>query len=357
MNLFSKRYQAPGTSAGTLVPVPERNAPGMRIQLVDYTADEFTIEPDIQVHDCLTYLGRDSITWVHVHGHPTKEALEEMSDLFGLHSLALEDVLNQGQRPKVEPFEDQLFLVLNLALLTDEEVKLEQFSIFFGASFIVSFGDGSDTAFKRLLQRVKDPSSRLRARGCDYLLYSLLDVVIDHGFPVLEDYGLQLETLEEAILSGDNTDALNDIHRLRREFIMLRRALWPHREVVNELMQSDHAFFSSDTMIYWRDCYDHTIQLMDLLETYREMISSILDIYLTNVSNKMNEGMRLLTVIATIFIPLTFIVGVYGMNFDRQAGPFNMPELGWEYGYLAICGVMLTIAAIMLFLFKRRKWL
>jgi magnesium transporter len=188
-------------------------------------------------------------------------------------------------------------------------------------------------------------------------MYSLLDTVIDQGFPVLESFGLELEELEEQILASVAGATLEKIHTVKRELILLRRMLWPQREVINQLLRGDQALVQEDTLIYLRDCYDHTIQVMDLLETYRDMTGSMLEIYLSSVNNQMNQVMRLLTVIATIFIPLTFIAGVYGMNFDRNAGPWNMPELGWHYGYLLIWAIMILVALVMLVFFRRRKWI
>lgn len=198
---------------------------------------------------------------------------------------------------------------------------------------------------------------RLRSHGADYLLYSLLDMVIDQGFPVLESFGSELELLEEQILESASGKTLKRIHSVKRELILLRRMLWPQREVVNQLLRGDQALVREETLIYLRDCYDHSIQVMELLETYREMTASMLEIYLSSINNQTNQVMRYLTVIATMFIPLTFIVGVYGMNFDRNAGPWNMPELGWPYGYLLVWLAMAVIVVLMLAFFRRRKWI
>jgi magnesium transporter len=245
---------------------------------------------------------------------------------------------------------------MSLPLMDGELVRVQQASFFLGESFLVSFYEGDFGHFEPILRRLREKGSRLRSRGTDFLLYGLLDMTIDRGFPVLESFGGQLEALEEEILGmkGDNT--LEKIHILKRELIQLRRMLWPQREVVNQLLRGDLALIHEDVLVYLRDCYDHTIQVMELLETYRDMTTSMLDIYLSSVSNRMNEVMRILTVIATIFIPLTFIVGVYGMNFDRAAGPWSMPELGWRFGYLGVWLTMIAIAGLMLAFFRRRGW-
>ncbi len=356
MTFFNKRYHPPGTPAGTLIEAPKNEAKGLRIQLIDYDADEITIMEDVNVAECHPYLQRDSVTWVHVKGQPTEAALRELGTDFQLHPLALEDVLNTGQRPKIEIFDDQLFIVMNLPLMDDDIVEAHQVSFFMSDTFLISFCQEDFASFQIIVKRLQDKASRLRSRSIDFLLYSLLDTVVDQGFPVLEKFGLQLEAMEEQILESSDGNTLENIHIVRRELIQLRRMLWPQRDVINQLLRDDYALVQQGTLVYLRDCYDHTIQVIDLLETYRDMTSSMLDIYLSSVSNRMNENMRVLTVIATIFIPLTFIAGIYGMNFDRNAGPWNMPELGWPYGYLLVWLLMVTVAGLMLLFFRRRGW-
>jgi magnesium transporter len=355
MTFFTKRYHPPGTPPGTLMEVSSFESMPMQIHLFDYTEDEITIQDDVDVNTCSRYLQRESMTWVHVQGHPTESALRELGETFELHSMALEDVLNSGQRPKIEPFDDQLFIVMNMPLMEEDLVDVQQVSIFLHNNFLVSFCQGDFAPFQGLVKRLQDKGSQLRSRGSDFLLYRLLDVVIDQGFPVLEDFGLQLENLEEQILNTAGRETLETIHTVKRELILLRRMLWPQREVINQLLRGDHNLVKEYTLVYFRDCYDHAIQIMDLMETYRDMTSSMLDIYLSSISIRMNDSMRVLTVIATIFIPLTFIVGVYGMNFDRSS-PWNMPELSWHFGYLLVWLFMIVIAVAMLVFFRRRGW-
>ena len=356
MAFFTKRYHQPGTAPGTLKETVSAESAQLRIHLIDYNAVELTVREDVQVAECHPYLKHDSVTWVHVQGQPTEAALRELGESFHLHSLALEDVFNTGQRPKIEPFNDQLFIVMSLPLIAGDTVDVQQVSIFFNKTFLVSFYEGDFALFQPIIKRLRDSGSRMRQRQADYLLYTLLDMVIDQGFPVLENFGLQLEELEEQILVSARSETLEKIHVVKRELILLRRMLWPQREVINQLLRGDDELVREDTLVYLRDCYDHTIQVMDLLETYRDMTASMLDIYLSSVSNRMNDIMRVLTVIATIFIPLTFIVGVYGMNFDRAAGPWNMPELGWAYGYLLVWVAMVVVAILMVLFFRRRGW-
>ena len=356
MAFFTKRYHPPGTPPGTLVEARTPETSPLRIRLIDYCPDAITVLDDIDPADCAPYLQRDSMTWVHVQGRPTEAALQEFGSAFGLHRLALEDVLNTGQRAKIEPFDDQLFIVMSMPLMQDDRVDIEQVAFFLNKTFLVSFNEGAFTPFEPVLKRLHDEGSRLRTRGVDFLLHSLIDIVIDQGFPLLENFGLQLEELEERILTAAGQETLEKIHVVKRELIFLRRILWPQREVINQLLRGNDGLVHEETQVYLRDCYDHTIQIMDLLETYRDMTGSMLDIYLSSVSNRMNEIMRVLTVIATIFIPLTFIVGVYGMNFDRTASTWNMPELGWPYGYLLVWVLMIGVAVAMMALFRRRGW-
>jgi len=293
---------------------------------------------------------------VHVEGHPTEEALRELGSSFDLHALALEDVINVGQRPKIEPFDDQLFIVMALPLFVGDEIEVHQVSMFLGDRYLISFCETDFSPFQPIVNRLQAKVGRMRTLGADYLAYAVLDIIIDQAFPMLEQFGLQLEALEEKILTDSDSDTLQQIHIIKRELILLRRNLWPQREVINRMLREDNPLIRQDTLIYLRDCYDHTIQVMDFLETYRDMASSMLDIYLSSVSNRMNSVMRVLTVIATVFIPLTFIVGIYGMNFDRNAGPLSMPELGQPLGYLSVWLVMIIVAVGMLLFFRSRKW-
>lgn len=356
MPLFNKQYHSPGTAPGTLVASAAEALVPLRLHLVDYNVDKLTIEESSTVEKCIDHLAQDTVTWIHVQGKPSETLLRELGKAFHLHDLALEDVLNTGQRPKVETFNDQMFVIMALPLMVEDVVSMGQVSLFSGPRFLVSFYDGDFAEFNSIVKRLRDGNSRLRAAGADYLLYSLIDLVIDHGFPVLESFGLQLEELEERILASAGQETLEGIHILKRELILLRRMLWPQREVINQLLRNDLNLVQQDTLIYFRDCYDHAIQLMDLIETYRDMSSSLLDIHLSSVSNRMNEVMRVLTVIATLFIPLTFIVGVYGMNFDRSASAWSMPELSAPYGYVILWGVMISISVGMLVFFRRKRW-
>lgn len=356
MSFFNKRYHPAGTSPGTLDKARAADAPPLRIRLMDYDINEFTVKDDAAAEECEARLQHESKTWVHVEGLPTEKALRDLGKSFNLHPLALEDVLNTGHRPKIEPFPDQLFIVMSLPTMVDDLVEVHQVSLFLGENYLVSFCEADFSLFQPIVARLNTAGGRMRSRGTDYLLYSLLDLIIDQAFPLLETFGTQLEEVEELILGAADRDTLAQIHLLKRELILLRRNLWPQREVINAMLRDESALIREDTDVYLRDCYDHTIQVMDLLETYRDMAGSMLDIYLSSVSNRMNDVMRVLTVIATIFIPLTFIVGVYGMNFDRGAGPLSMPELGQPLGYVSLWIAMIALAVGMVLFFRSRKW-
>ena len=358
MAYFSKRYHPPGTSPGTLQQVETRPGSPLRMFVVDYTASEFTERELATAEDSREFLERDTLTWIHVQGDAEPETMRQLGTVFGLHALALEDVINTGQRPKIDDYDEQMFIALTHTARDPEsgDVSLEQLSVFAGRNFLVSFHPGAIDPFAPVRRRLRNNAGRIRGRGIDYLLYSLLDLVVDEGFPVLESLGDELEQLEDELLEKPTRDLLPRLHRLKRTLLVMRRMLWPQREVLGKLLRDDSGIISDDIQVYYRDCYDHTIQIMELIETYRDVITGLLDIYLSSVSYRLNETMRVLTVIATIFIPLTFIVGVYGMNFQHVDSPWAMPELRWYYGYPLVWLLMIGVLVGMLVYFRRRKW-
>lgn len=356
MAKLMKRYHPPGTPPGTLVRRERHKLEPPRIALVNYDEARLDEIEDATPAQCAQYRERPSATWVHVFGHPEDEQLRELGKLLGLHTLALEDVLNTGQRPKAERFDRQIFVIASLPIAAGGAIITEQISLFLLDNMVVSFHEGASDTFEPVRKRLREGASWLRRRKADALLYTLLDLVVDHGFPVLEQLGEQIESLESDILRATDRRGLNALHRMKHALLTLRRMLWPQREVLNSLLAEGEGLIAEQTKLYLRDCYDHTIQIMDLIEAYRDITASMLDIYLSSVSNRLNETMRVLTVIATIFIPPTFLASVYGMNFDRNAGPWNMPELGWAYGYPVVWLVMLVAAFGMLIYFKGRRW-
>jgi magnesium transporter len=266
-------------------------------------------------------------------------------------------VLNTGQRTKLDEYQGQLFLVMNLPERTDSSVEAQQVSLFLGANYLISFHPGTTDPFEPVRARLRDHVGRVRERGSDFLLYCLVDLIVDQGFPLLEDIGEEIEHIEDELLEKPDRSVLNRIHRMRRELLLLRRLLWPQSGVLRQLLNGEHAYIQEQTKVFLRDCEDHAIHILELLESYREMTSVMLEVYLSSASNRLNDIMRVLTIIATIFIPLTFIVGVYGMNFSvNETSRWAMPELHWEYGYPAVWLVMLVIGGAMLYYFKRRNW-
>ena len=350
MAYFTKRYHPPGTAPGTLTAHETQAARPLKLRLMEYNATVLNERDEIPALECKAYLERETITWIHAHGSASPELLRELGENFGLHPLALEDVLNTGQRPKLEHYDHQLFAIMSLPAWRDEDLYTEQVSLFLGKNYLISFHNGDDDPFEPVRKRLRGKGGRLRGRGADYLFYTLLDLIIDQGFPLLEDVGEWIEDLEDELLGAPSREILAQIHQLKRDLLLLRRMLWPQREVVNQLLREDQSLIEESTQPYLRDCYDHTIQIMDLFETYRDMTAGMMDVYLSSVSNRLNEVMRVLTVIATIFIPPTFIVGVYGMNF------INMPELHWRYGYIASWLVIVAMIGGMLLYFKSKRW-
>lgn len=351
-----KHYHPPGTPPGTLTRHRHRKAKEPQVVVVDYDGEQLETVADATPEDCRQSLAGAANTWIHVAGHPEVEQLQALGSQLNLHALALEDVLNTVQRPKIETFDKQLFIVANLPSLSHGRVRHEQVSLFLMENCIVSFYEGSTGLFDPIRKRLEKRGSLLRRGGVDALLYAILDLVIDHGFPVLEAIGEQLEQLEDTLLDCPEKRCLDSLHVIRRELVALRRMLWPQREVLGHLLAESEALIGEPVKVYLRDCYDHTIQVMDLIESYRDTGASLLDIYLSGVSNRLNETMRVLTIIATIFIPPTFLASIYGMNFDRGASPWNMPELGWGFGYPFAWALMLATVIAMLVYFKRRNW-
>jgi len=279
--------------------------------------------------------------------------IEKIGKHFSIHPLILEDILHTGQRPKMEDFEDYIFLVVKMFYYDekDDEIKMEQVSLLLGSNFVISFQEREGDIFDPIRERIRNHKGRIRMMKADYLGYALLDTIVDNYFIILEKVGENIENMEEELVTRPTPETLQTIHNLKRELIVLRKSIWPLREVVNSLERGESPLINEATGVYLRDVYDHTIQVIDTIETFRDMVSGMLDIYLSSISNKMNEVMKVLTIIATIFIPLTFVAGIYGMNFEF------MPELKWHWGYFAALLVMVAVAVIMVFYFRRKRWL
>lgn len=348
-------HSPPGTSPGTLAVDPEAPRPNLQAMLYGPDGVEEIASPEVSRLAGLR--GRKAVLWVHCSGLGDAALLESLGKLFGIHRLALEDVVNTHQRPKVEEYEEHLFLVGRIPKDGGGGADTEQVSLFLGSDFVLSFEEGPPEAFAAVRERIRSGRGRIRHGGADYLAYALLDAQVDSFFPVLEALGERLEELEERAVAGPSRETLGRLNAAKRDMLILRRAVWPQREALGVLYRDPSPLIHAETRIYLRDCYDHTVQVIDILETYRELGSGLMDIYLSSMSNRMNEVMKVLTIIATIFMPLSFLAGLYGMNFDTTASPLNMPELGWRYGYLFALGMMgLTALAFLLF-FLRKGWL
>jgi magnesium transporter len=269
----------------------------------------------------------------------------------------MEDVVNVHQRAKVEEYDGHLFLVVRVLLEGEKSLVTEQVSLFLGGGVLVTFQEHRDDPFDPVRERLRKGKGRIRAAGADYLAYALLDTVVDSYFPLLESLGDRLQVLEDEILDSPGKSTVAGIYQAKRDLLLMRRSIWPLREAISALLRGESDHVSPDTLIYLRDCYDHVVMVLDMVESYRDMTSGLMDFYLSSVSNRMNDVMRVLTVIATIFIPLTFVAGIYGMNFNPEASPYNMPELSWRWGYPAFWGVMVSVAVGMLIFFRRKGWL
>ena len=329
-----------------------------------YGAD-LIVEKDIESLDDLRPFLRGpegqrpfSVVWLNVDGLGDATTLEGIAAMFGLHPLALEDVVNTTQRPKVEEYADHLFVVAHMAMPSSESMETEQLSLFLGHDTVITFQEGRPgDCFEPVRHRLRQKVGRIRRSGADYLCYALLDSVVDAWFPILDRYGSHLHRLEESVLNRPVSAHMGEIRAVKWQILALLRASLPLRDVFGALMRETHTFIHDETRLFIRDCHDHATRIIEEAEMYREIDTSLMELYLSSVSNKMNEIMKVLTVISAIFIPLTFVVGVYGMNFDHGASDWNMPELSWRYGYEFAWGLMLAIAVGMIFLFRRKGWL
>lgn len=351
--LIKKRSKKAGLPPGTLVHIGEKVTEKTRISVVEYDGRGFEEKELKDLETRYLFPQEPAVTWVNVVGIQQVEVLEKLGNYFTVHPLALEDILNTEQRPKIEDYGEDLFLVVKLLSYREktDEIEAEQISLILRPHALLSFQEREGDDFANVKERLRSGKGRLRKMGADYLAYTLLDIVVDQYFGVLEKLGESVEVLEEKLLSDPTTPTLRKIQNLKREMLLLRKWTWPLREVISSLERGEFPGIQENTRIYLRDVYDHTIQVMDTIEIYRDMLSGMLDIYLSSLNNRMSSVMKVLTVIATVFMPLTFLAGVYGMNFR------HMPELDWPWGYPLVLAVMGLIAILMLTLFRRKKWL
>ncbi|MCF8052411.1 MAG: magnesium/cobalt transporter CorA [Desulfobacterales bacterium] len=353
MRFIKKSSKKAGTSPGTLVHVGDERTEPVRLYLIDYDEGSL-IEREISgIEAAASLKDRPTVTWINADGIHDIELMEKIGARFGIHPLTLEDIVNTGQRPKLEDFEDYLYLVFKMLSYDAEAetVRSEQISLVVGENFVFSFQEAAGDVFDLVRERIRKGKGRIRKAGSGYLAYALIDAVVDHYYAVLETVGAKIEEIEEQLMEDPEPEVLETIHELKREMIFSRKQVWPVRELLSGLTKSDSPLVHESTGIYFTDVYDHAVQVIDTIESFRDMLSSMLDLYLSTISNRMNEVMKMLTIIATIFIPLTFIAGIYGMNFDF------MPELHWRWGYFAVWGVMLAVVLVLLVYFKRKRWL
>ncbi|MBI4604388.1 MAG: magnesium/cobalt transporter CorA [Planctomycetes bacterium] len=346
------RRPAPGAVPGTLM-VPA-DAPKPVIRVMDFSPGHVSEKTLASAREVVEYLtdATSSVTWVDVQGLGEREVLEELAQIFRLHRLALADVVNVLQRPKVESYAEHLFVIARMAMLTPSgELSAEQLSLFLGRNFVLTFQETYGDCLDPVRERIRTGTGLVRGSGADYLAYAILDAITDQYFPVVEALGDRIENLEDQVLRSPTPQALRKVYELKRELLSVRRGIWPQRDAINALVRDESGLIGREVQVYLRDCYDHAVQIIDVTETLRELTTGLLDVYLSAVANRTNEVMKVLTVVTTVFIPLTFLAGVYGMNFDV------MPELKWRYGYLAIWVVMAAIGAGLLVCFARRGWL
>ena len=354
-DLFDYYYHAPGSAPGTLSIQPD--ACPTEISIFDYTADQVSHCEGLTTQEIRPYLDTESVSWVDVQGLGDEKVLRDIGEIFKLPPLVLEDIVNVPQRPKLELYPDFLLITTQMVMAKKKGFWTEQVSFILGKNYLLTIQEEPlRDPFDPVRNRLEKNIGLIRQLGEGYLCYALIDAIIDNFFPVLEAYGDRLEDLEEEAITKPNHRTLKKIYKIRRELLAFRRLIWPQREIFNSLIRDGSEHIDPSILNHVRDCYDHTIQIIDVIETYRELASGLTDVYLSATGNKMNEIMKVLTIISTIFIPLTFIAGIYGMNFNPEKSPFNMPELNWYWGYFLCWGIMLLITSVQVYIFWKKGW-
>lgn len=342
-----------GLSPGTPVFIGEQKLDYTRMDVLRFCGDFAVETTDAKVGDCALAREQPGVTWVNVVGIHDVNKIAALGEHFGIHPLTQEDIVNTAQRPKSEEFEGYIFIVMKTLTFDDvqKDIDIDTISIILGKGFVISFQERDSNVFFPVVDRIRNAKGRVRKLDADYLAYALMDAVVDEYFVALERLGDYIETIEDEIVAQPVPAHMQELHRLKREVLFVRKSVWPLREEIGSILKTESLLIKEGTGVFLRDLYDHTIRVIDIVETSRDILSSMHDTYLSSVSNRMNEVMKVLTIIATIFIPLTFIVGVYGMNFD------NMPELRWHWGYYGIWGVMGSLSVGMVVYFRKQKWL
>ena len=351
---FTKKIsKKSGLPPGTLVHVGEQRTERVRIRLLDYDEEHLEERDVAGIDECFVYKDKPTVSWINIDGVHRVDLVENIGKCFDLHPLIMEDILNTTQRPKLQDLEDYICLIFKMITYneTENHLHIEQVTLILGPNFVISFQEMEGDVFDEVRERIRKGKGKIRKMGADYLAYALLDAVVDNYFVVLEKIGEDIESLEDELLESPDARTVEGIHNLKRELIFLRKSVWPLREAIMGLEKGESHLIQDKTAIYLRDVYDHTIQVIDTIETFRDMVSGMLDVYLSSVSNKMSEVMKMLTIIATIFIPLTFLAGIYGMNFKY------MPELEWPLAYPILLLIMISVVLFMLSYFRKKKWL
>jgi len=350
---LKKRSEKSGLPPGTLLHIGDKKMETTKITLMDYDESNF-LEKEVKlVEESFPFKDKPTVTWINIDGIHEIEIIEKIGKYFGVHPLILEDILNTEKRPKMEDFETYIYVTLKILKQQENSDKIlsEQVSLIIGTNFVISLMERENDVFDPIKERIRNGKGHIRKMGSDYLAYSLIDAIVDNYFIIMEKFGEKIEVMEEELVKNPTPGTLRSLHDTQRELMLLRKSVWPLREVVNNMLRGESTLIHESTLIYFRDVYDHTIEIIDMIEGLRDMVSRMFDMYLSSISNKLNEIMKVLTIIATIFIPLTFIAGVYGMNFEY------MPELKWRWGYPFIWVIMISVSLLMLKYFRKNKWI
>jgi len=347
-----------GQSPGSLIYMGDKPESEFRLKFFSYDKDDYIEEVLSNPEEIKKYVDSNKKLWINVDGIQHTKLIGKIGEQFKINPLTLEDILNTAHRPKTEDLTDYLFIVFKILSIekASQQLKVEHISLILGNNFILSFQEDENDEFEIIRENLRKNKGHIRDNGIDYLAYRILDFAIDNYFIVLENIGDRIEVIEDELLDKPSNETLHQLYKLKGDMVTIRRVVWPLRETVNSLEKTESHLIKRNITPYLRDLYDHLIQIIDTTENYREMISGMMDIYLSSISNKLNEVMKVLTIISTLFIPLTFIAGIYGMNFNTQASPYNMPELNWLFGYPFVLTIMSLVAVSLLIFFKRKKW-
>lgn len=354
MHQSLKKYsKKAGSTPGELIFTGEKKVEKVRISIIDYDSQNLTEREVASIDEILPFKDKDSVTWINIDGLHDVQLMKNIQEAFDIHPMIMEDILSIHQRPKIEDMEGYIFAVLKMISFDSAKaaIESEQVSLIMGPKYVITFQEKVGDVFDIVRERLRKAKGRIRKAGSDHLAYSLIDAVVDNYFVVLERVSETVELMEEEVVSNPTPATMHELHKLRTNMVFLRKSVLPLREMTGSLLRGDSKLITKPTMVYLKDLYDHTIQVTDTIETYRDMLSGLMDVYLSSISNRMNEVMKVLTIFAAIFIPLTFIVGVYGMNFEY------MPELKWKFGYPMTWGILLAVAGCMLIYFRKKKWL